>query len=165
MKIGFKVKLSVEDQIKNFSRTIDLSVLEWWKKQDREVFDSTARPSKKDLSVKDAIVKLSKFIGNVEGFDSKKSYVWCRGPSFDFPIIKSLYNNAKLSVPYNEFKIRDVRTYIDILHGVDNGKYDLKECSVEFKAHDCLYDAAMDAARLNELYYINSNQEEEPPPF
>ena len=154
MNSGFIVKIAVEEQVKRLSRTIDKGTVDWWKKQDKEVFDSMVRPAPHDVSPREAITKLSKFISTQEGFSKKDSYIWSRGTNFDFPIIESLYKDLCISIPFNTWKIRDIRTAIDILAGVDDGKYSLRDPDDSFIAHNPLHDAAMDAARLNELFQI-----------
>lgn len=56
----------------------------------------------------------------------------------------------------NMWKARDIRTFADIMCGVDNGQFvDLKLPGIEtFIKHDCLHDAAKDAASMVEAYHM-----------
>lgn len=154
---GFLVKFNIEEQIKNFYRSVDDSTIKWWKKQPKTVFDSMVRPSKNDVSLKDGLLLLNDFISNIQDYEFNRSYVWSRGIHFDFPILKSLYQASKINYPFNDWRVRDVRTAIDIMAGTDDGKYQLQFGGDEFIAHNPLHDAAMDAARLNELFHCSIN--------
>lgn len=150
---GIMVKFKVEEQVRTYHRHIEESTVAWWKTQSKETRSIIVNPSDKDVSVRDGLIEFNKFVKGLNGYSKENSYVFSRGNDFDFPIIKSLYQNANLSLPYNHWKIRDVRTAIDIMAGTDDGKYQIRFGGKEFIAHHPLHDAAMDAARLNELYH------------
>lgn len=159
---GFFVKLDVKDQIRKHRRTVSEATIDWWKKQSKEARAANLTITAEDRYLVEGLTRLSKFIGSTK-YNSKKSYVFARGTYFDFPKLEHAYEvSAKLAVPFNTYKIRDVRTFIDIFAGVDDGQYNLRFCNTsKFIKHNCLHDAAMDAARLNELYYVA----QEDPPF
>lgn len=159
---GFYVKLDVQEQIKTHHRSIEDGVMKWWKKQPKDVFDAMVRPSSEDMSIKEGLTLLNKFVSGIKSYHFNKSYVWSRGNNFDFPILKSLYQAAGIGLPYNDWRVRDVRTAIDIMAGTDNGQYNLRFGGDGFIAHNPLHDAAMDAARLNELFYVISSNGEIP---
>lgn len=152
---GIMIKFDVEEQIKSFHRSISISTVEWWKQQSKEARNANLKPSPNDMTVVEGLTKLSKFIGE-SGYNYKKSYVWARGTYFDFPKLEHFYEDCtNLTLPFNAWKIRDTRTYIDILTGTDDGKYELKLGKIDnFVAHNCLHDAAMEVAKLNEIYYM-----------
>lgn len=152
---GFFVKLDVKDQIRKHRRTVSEATLEWWKKQSTNAREWNLKPSAGDRTLVDGLTSLSKFIGNTD-YNYQESYVFSRGTYFDFPKLEHAYEvSAGLKVPFNTYKIRDVRTFIDIMAGVSDGSYDVRFCNTsKFVKHDCLHDAAMDACRLNELYYV-----------
>lgn len=162
VKDGFYVKFNAEEQIKKYKRISSPETIKWWKEQPKEVFDSEVRPSSNDKTLVEGLSLLNDFIDNLQDYKFKRSYVWSRGNYFDFPILKTLYEDANLKIPYNEWRIRDVRTAIDFMHGTDNGKYELRFGGQEFIPHNPLHDAAMDAARMNELFYILSEGENAP---
>ena len=152
---GFFVKLDVKDQIRKHRRTMSEATLEWWKKQSHNAREWNLKPAAGDRTLIDGLTALSKFIGNTD-YNFQESYVFSRGTYFDFPKLEHAYEvSAGLKVPFNTYKIRDVRTFIDIMAGVNDGSYTVRFCNVsKFVKHDCLHDAAMDATRLNELFYI-----------
>lgn len=159
---GIMIKFNVKDQIEIYKRSICSETVAWWKEQSKEARAANLTITAEDRYLVEGLTQLSKFIGSTK-YDSKKSYVFARGTYFDFPKLEHAYEvSAKLAVPFNTYKIRDVRTFIDIFAGVDDGQYDLRFCNTsKFVKHNCLHDAAMDAARLNELYYVA----QEDPPF
>ena len=157
LSAGICIKFNVEEQIKVYKRHISDSVVKWWKKQSKDVFDLAVKPSPNDVSIRDGLIQLNKFISEIPGYHYKESYVWTRGNNFDFPILKSLYGDAGIAPAYNDWRARDVRTAIDIMAGTDDAKYNLRFGGEGFIPHNPLHDAAMDAARLNELFYINMN--------
>jgi hypothetical protein len=159
---GFFVKLNVQEQIKIYHRTVEDGVVKWWKTQPKEVFDAMVRPSPGDVNLREGLTLLNKFVAGIKGYDFNRSYVWSRGNNFDFPILKSLYKAAGIGLPYNDWRVRDVRTAIDIMAGTDNGRYQLRFGGEGFIAHNPLHDAAMDAARLNELFYLATNDDDIP---
>lgn len=152
---GFFVKFDVKEQIQKYKHSIDIDTIEWWKKQNQSAKNLNLKPSKGDQKLKDGLIALSRFISQ-SGYNYKESYIFARGSYFDFPKLEYVYEvSCDLKVPFNTYKIRDVRTYIDIMAGVSDGQYNVRFCDTkQFIKHDCLHDAAMDACRLNELYYI-----------
>lgn len=160
---GIMIKFSVEEQIKKFHRSITTDTIEWWKQQSKEARDANLKPSPNDMTAVEGLTLLSKFISD-SGYNHKKSYVWARGTNFDFPKIEHFYEDcANLTLPFNTWKIRDTRTYIDILTGTDDGKYELKFGDIDnFVAHNCLHDAAMEAAKLSEIYYLLNEEDDIP---
>lgn len=149
---GFYVKFNIEEQIKKYSRHVNPETVEWWKLQPPEARAHSIVPSKDDVLLEDGLNQLTSFI-NGSGYNYKKSYVWCRGNYFDFPMIQDLYRMIGQKPPYNGFKIRDTRTFIDILTGDTFGNYTLKDgIPPEFSKHHALFDAALDVSRMLEIY-------------
>lgn len=152
IKHGFYAKLSIKDQVVNFGRKIDENTVNWWKNQSVEA-QEVVRPSSDDMTMIDALNSLNAWIKTVQGYKWKDSYVWCRGNYFDFPMLESMYDQADIKCGYNTWKIRDVRTYVDILTGDTWGKYEPQNGTPrEFIAHNALHDAAMDAYRMVEIF-------------
>lgn len=148
---GFYVKFDVKDQVRNYGRKIEEDTLNWWKRQGataREVL----KPSVDDVAMADGLAEFNAWIRDIDGFKFKDSYVWSRGTNFDFPKIESMYHQANIRSGFSTWKVRDVRTYIDILTGSDRGVYDVRETPNNFVAHHALHDAAMDAYRMVEIF-------------
>lgn len=149
---GFYVKFSVQDQVKNYGRRIDDDTLNWWKSQGEEA-QKVLKPSQHDASMVDGLNSFNDWIKQLPGYKYKTSYVWSRGTYFDFPKLESMYDQAGIKPGYNGWKIRDVRTYIDVLTGDDWGRYDPRGgVPAEFIPHHALHDAAMDSYRMVEIF-------------
>lgn len=147
---GFYAKLNVDQQVKTFGRTMTKSTVQWWREQSAEA-RKVLEPTPFDHTVEQAIEEFTNWLAKV-GFDSRKSYIFSRGNHFDMPKIESLFEDAGIDLAYNNWKVRDVRTAIDILHGTNDGYYTLQEgVPANFVAHHAMHDAAHDAAKLNEL--------------
>lgn len=159
VRTGFYVKFNAEEQIKKYHRSICKDTIAWWKEQSREAREAALFPSDEDASMIDGLDALAQYIKTTK-YDWKKSYVWARGTYFDFPKIESMYDMAGINMPFNTWRIRDVRTYIDILTGVDDGKYELKKgLPSTFVAHNCLHDAVRDVASMVEIFATASGNE------
>lgn len=148
---GFYVKFNAVEQIK-LGRTTSKDTISWWKKQGKEA-QKVLMPSDEDKSFSAGLLLFAQYLKQ-SNYDYKRSYCWCRGSSFDWPIVDDAHRMANLILPYNGWKIRDIKTAIDIMNGVDNGAYNLKNGTPpEFIKHDSLHDCAMDILRLKELYF------------
>lgn len=154
---GFFVKFKISEQVK-LGRETTPSTVAWWKGQPNEAKAHSIIPSADDVTLEVGLNKLVAFL-KANNYDWKKSYVWSRGNGFDFPKIEDLFDMAGIKVPFNTFRQRDVRTYVDVLTGADNGNYDLQAgVPREFVKHHALHDAALDAAKMIEIYKLNSGE-------
>ena len=157
IRTGFHVKFSVKDQIVNYQRTTTQSTLDWWKQQEPAA-QKILKPSDEDVDLASGLRMFNDWIKGC-GYNWKTSYVWSRGTYFDFPKIEHAYDQTGVKCGFNTWKIRDTRTYIDILTGVDNGQYEPKGgFPRNFLKHDALHDAAMDAYRMVEIFNLSSGE-------
>lgn len=153
---GFFTKFNAFEQIKVYRRETTQSTVDWWKGQSEEAKVHSIKPSVNDVSLVEGLTRLTEYIKD-SGYNWKKSYIWSRGNAFDLPKIESMYRNAGLNLPFNTFRVRDTRTYIDVLTGSDNGYYNLKDGEPKsFVKHHALHDTALDCARLIEIYQTMS---------
>lgn len=156
---GFHVKLNLKEQISKYQRTFDPDTVQWWKEQSEEARKNSLDQSPDDVDFEDGLLMLKDFI-KASGYNHEKSYVWCRGNYFDFPKLRDAYRQINQEPPYNEYLIRDTRTFIDILTGSARGGYELKQGTPkEFVHHHALHDAALDVKRLQEIYRNIQNGE------
>ncbi len=149
---SFYCKFSVKEQMELYKRDITESTIDFWKKQDKSVFNSQVAPTKGDVKLKEGLEEMSSFIKS-SSYDWKTSFVWSRGSYFDFPKIESLYLQCELSMPFNTWKIRDVRTVIDVLTGSMDGQYVLRNRPAELEKHNCLHDCVLDILCLQEIVF------------
>jgi hypothetical protein len=149
-KEGLYIKLNPIEQMKA-GRSVGPDTVKWWKSQG-PIAAKILQPSAQDVSVLDTLRLVKEYIFS-HGYDYKESYIWTRGLNFDIPIIEDLYRTNGQEQPYNTWKTRDIRTYIDVLTGSTSGKYELVESVAdEFVAHSALDDIVMDIMRMKEIY-------------
>lgn len=150
IETGFYVKLNATEQIRS-GRTTSKDTINWWKTQGEEA-KSVLFPQKTDKTLQEGLMLLVDYLNNSR-YNFKKSYCWCRGSSFDWPIVDNAFEQHSIKLPYNGWKIRDTKTAIDIMAGTDNGAYNLKNGTPrEFIKHNSLHDCVLDILRLKELY-------------
>lgn len=147
---GFYCKFDAMEQIQTYRRTMDDGTIAWWKTQPEEA-RSVTRPSKDDVSLMDGMMDFNAWITR-SGYSFKESFVWARGSYFDFPKLEHVYRQLDLAPGYNGWKIRDTKTYCDVLTGGTTGVYRPDVTPKEFVKHHALHDAALDAYRLVELF-------------
>jgi hypothetical protein len=152
VKNALYVKFDVKDQ-KKAGRKIDPGTVEWWKSQNIDA-QKELLPTKNDLSMVNAIQTITDYL-NKNGISNSKNVMgWCRGTSFDFPMITNMYiqNNSEHLWLCDFWNQKDVRTYIGATVGDHSiNKIDLpKEILTEsqFTAHDCRHDIARDVLMI-----------------
>lgn len=152
---GFYVKLSVEDQIKNYGRSIDADTVKWWKDQGADAKKILA-PSDMDVPMAKGLRAMSKFISQ-QNLEEWNSWLWSRGNLFDFGKLESMYADIDEKEPYNGFMQRDIRTMIDCFCGTTTGKIKPMGDRTGFIPHNALHDAANDAATMIEIFQSIAN--------
>lgn len=150
---SFYAKLDVPLQIKN-GRKVEKSTVEWWSHQSKEARD-VLKETSKDLGPIKALNMLNAYIEEHTKYDKKNSYIWSRGNAFDFPIMEDLYRENNIDIPWSVWKIRDVRTMIDVLTGSDDGNFDLgNDMPEKFVQHHAMFDAALDVLKMQKIYRL-----------
>jgi hypothetical protein len=103
------------DAMNQPGRTVGLSTLDWWEKQD-PVVKKILKRSQDDVSLHAALADLKRFL-DANNFDYKNGLAYVRGASFDFPILASALdtNHDSFGFGYSSFPVnfwnqRDVRT-------------------------------------------------------
>lgn len=144
-------KFEVEEQITKYNRTIEKGVVDFWEKQDKKLRDSQIEPNVNDVSIKDFIFELDEHLKSY-GFD-KNRIAFCRGQSFDFPILSNIVksvnklNNTNFNpifFPVAFWNQRDIRSYISgLLCDVHRTKCPLPEGVLDgFELHNPIHDNA-----------------------
>ena len=151
VKDGFYCKFDAKEQLTVYKRTTTESTMQWWKGQSAEAKE-VLKPTPIDWRMADGLNDFNSWLQKV-GYDKKNSYVWSRGTYFDFPKLEHMYEQAGIECGYNGWKIRDTRTYIDILTGNDRGAYTPDGGNpAAFVHHNALHDAALDGYRMIEIF-------------
>lgn len=147
---GFYRKIDPVAQLKN-GDAYSKETMEWWAKQSPKARALAFEPSKEDISVEQAFREAADWIKK-SGYDYKNSYVWSRGTAFDFPKIEYRFDQIGV-MPINLWKVRDIRTAIDIMTGSTNGIYELdSEFLPNFVYHHALHDCAKDAVAMQHIF-------------
>lgn len=131
--------------------------MDFWKRQPENIRRENFNPSPSDVLLIDGMKIFSDFLNSC-GYIWRSSYIFSRGNAFDFGKLEHIFEtNLKTEPPFNKFMERDVRTMIDFYSGSNEGKYKLSYSVTESK-HSSLSDAAMDAARMIELFHKTTNE-------
>lgn len=141
----------VDHQVETLNRTYSVDTIKWWKTQDKEVYES---------QLHGGTVSLFQFVNDLKTFVErhkidKSSMGFCRGQSFDFPILSDIIKSVDSSIDRKIFPVpfynqRDTRSYISGLFGDANTtKIDVDIPG--FKAHDPIHDCAKDILMIKKL--------------
>ena len=122
------LKLDVDSQVEK-GRTVCDDTLAWWGRQDKEVRETAFTTNRIDVS---------KALNSLNEWSKDTIRVWCQGPSFDFPILDSLYKQYDINKPWDWWFQRDARTVTSLVNE------DLKE-KIQFNAHDAVEDCIKQA--------------------
>ena len=145
------VKLHVQQQIKEFKRTVDKETMDWWAKQsDLAKEKSFNIDNKRDTDAATGLSILRDSLGLKKKTEDNKDFVfWARG-SLDQLVIDSLSKkvHGQMLIPFSNW--RDVRTAVDLLNEGSVGGY----CRVPgfdsgvVLKHDPVHDCAFDIMQL-----------------
>lgn len=148
VKQALYIKFNVKEQ-KTAGRLVQQGTVDWWKKQAKEA-QMKLLPSSDDLTMIDAIHKIHKYFNDNGIFTGKDLFGFCRGQSFDFPLLVDFYEMNNLSHMWllDFWRQRDTRTYI----GAALGKISMDKVNLpkevfdpaQFLAHDPVHDIAKD---------------------
>lgn len=150
---GKNWKLNVKDQI-SIGRKIDKDVVEWWKGKSEEakkVLSTTGN----EIFLFDALTEFDNYLYE-NGFDRKNGLGFCRGQSFDFPLlvncISQKYNTTNTFdlEPCRFWNQRDIRSVISglLLDDKLTNTPLRKEILDGFVKHNSLHDIAKDALSI-----------------
>lgn len=102
---SFYSMLNPEEQLKR-GRSVTWSTIKWWTSQSseaRDIFNSTNEPVLETLK---EFISFTPYISD--------TVVWGNGSSFDVTIMENLLKSYDLSIPWNFWNIRDLRTFKDV---------------------------------------------------
>lgn len=158
---SYYCKFNVEEQIK-LKRDVDTITLEFWSKQDPATIKMSVEPSKEDVSLQVGLEGFAQFLKKYD-YDWKTSFLWSRGIGFDFPKLESLCECIGFKIPFNMWKARDIRTFIDCFTGSIDGQYELQENYANRNTlikHHALSDCILDTLVLKEIFQKNFEKPE-----
>lgn len=135
-------------------RIFDQGTMDWWKKQDPEA-QKHLKASPEDIDYTEFYPKMMEFL-NTNGFKKRTGQGWCRGQSFDFPImidaIRQIHGTRETFnlEPCFFWQQRDVRTAVEATLMVR----DMTMCPMPkgaldgFVMHNAIHDCAKAALEL-----------------
>lgn len=160
VKNGFHAKFHLQSQKER--RIFDKETIGWWKSQSPEAMKIFI-PSDKDVTVEEGHRKFADWIKGL-GL-TRSSRLWCRGNSFDLPILYNCLHQAGVtehSLP-GFWCQRDVRTYIEAMLGDFHTECPLPKGSLPgFIHHNGIHDCAKDVMMLVYSYRYAFGMEEIP---
>src|SRR6056300_1839435 len=151
-----RMKLSVEDQVKNYGAVVEQKIVQFWEEQDPEV-KQHIKPKSGDLT-QEQFCDL--FISYLAG-KPKIEYWWSRANVFDPLILWRIMTDCNRHHSLNEYlmfwRVRDTRTFIDAKFNFStkNGFVpvaDEKYWESAFAAHNSVHDIAADIMRLQAIH-------------
>jgi hypothetical protein len=140
-------KLSVEDQVNNYQRTMDKDTLEWWSKQNNYTRNISFVPDPSaDLTLEQTMDSINQYLFVEREETAEELIFWQRG-TLDQVVLDGAARalGRDTVVPYSSW--RDFRTAIECLY--DDAKYGYRDVpgfdskSYVYKhdpRHDCCFD-------------------------
>lgn len=135
--------IKTKEQITEYGLAVSKDTVGWWSKQND--FAQQMLQSKDKVSISQHGNLFTQYCID-KGLD-QNTITWVRAPQFDHTILENIFNKINIPIPYNTWKVRDVRTAIDIVFDVNNGyipgfremlnEYNLVE---HYAVHDCIKD-------------------------
>lgn len=119
-------------------RTVNESTFMWWLEQSPEARSLQVQAER--LHPKIALTSISAII------QDKPGKVWSKGPDFDIAILRSMYRDFDMSVPWAFWGVRCVRTIMDV--APEAGFIEAKFDGVR---HSALADALVQAKIVSQL--------------
>jgi DNA polymerase III alpha subunit (gram-positive type) len=135
----FYEPISIEKSVDLHKLTIEPRTMRWWMEQS---------PEARQYAFVETDNELDQVLENLSAtFDWTEHQVWCNGASFDFPILKRLYQQAGIEVPWQFYNEMDFRTFKNLYKDL------FKAVRVQPEiAHHGLYDALAQAKTLQAMF-------------
>lgn len=129
------------------NRVVDSRTLAWWQDEKRiGIFKSITE------SATSSVDELPKILTDwYNWIPEKPRNIWSNGANFDLPILRDLFDQAEMEMPWKYFNERCFRTVSAMNPGVWNSFKASYQRKFGNNAHNALFDARMQAAGLQEL--------------
>lgn len=131
-------------------RTTSQGTLDFWKGHPEAL--KMVQSIGEKIDFRDVYDKVKDYLDSV-GYSANKTTVWIRAPHFDHPILENLIlcGTGVRKVPYQHWRVRDVRTAVDIAIDSTKGYPDnIEDIKAELGVvkHNPEHDIALDVALL-----------------
>jgi len=159
VKDALVMKFDWQEQIK-CGRTTSASTLDFWRKpENKDAFEMCVAPKSTDVSLSTLNDTLYGYLTKMgyDTSDSSNGHAYCRGNSFDFPIIENIYDSYGWQEQIHFWNHRDVRTAIDSIAGYIDPEHKNRGYPSNFNIegmikhrpdHDCARD-------IMQMQYVN----------
>lgn len=157
---GFRVKFDIKSQ--KGVRDINKATIDWWKKQG-DGARKVLLPSSIDVTVKEGHIQFIDWLGE-QGL-TRGSQIWCRGNTFDFPILYNCLHESGIShsILPGFWNMRETRTRIEAFLGRSVTECPLPKGSLPgFIMHNGIHDCAKDILMLTYAYRYAFGMDEIP---
>lgn len=125
---------------------VDNSTMAWWDKQDPTVRNKVFGGKE---SIEDALDLFTHWCENVASGDLTRLRFYCRGPEFDWVVLRNAYYKVQGKFPFSYKSPNSFRTIDDIIKHID--LYQPVPVK-EYLKHDALADAIYDGNRAAYLF-------------
>jgi len=160
------IKFDIAEQ-RALGRKINPDYVAWWKKQSKAAKKELI-PTNKDVTAVEGLKQIKDYL-NANGITSRKdTYAFCRGQSFDFPLLEHIHWQTNLQHYWlcDFWKQRDSRTFIgSTLGDITRDKVPLPNSVFnedDFIAHNCVHDIAKDVLMMQYAVKYAYGEEELP---
>jgi len=147
MAKGYYRTFKSKRQIIEYGAKPSQSTLDWWAQQSDEAKKVFSDPNK--IEIEELPTTFNFYCRDNDVTD--KTTVLVRAPHFDFTILEFHYSNLGADIPFNHWKIRDVRSIVDACCGTENGYIPGFKAFMEKKgivAHNALADCFKDLLQV-----------------
>ena len=158
-----RLKLSVEDQVKNYGAIVEKKTVQFWEEQPASVRQHI-NPKKDDLTQKEFCDTFIRYLAD----SPKIEYWWSRANVFDPLILWRIMTDCNRHHSLNEYlmywRVRDTRTFIDAKFdfSTKNGFIpvaDHEYWEAAFEEHNSVHDIAADIMRLQAIHRAENHLE------
>jgi 3' exoribonuclease, RNase T-like len=125
---------------------VDVETMKWWDKQDPSVKTKVFGGTKHLLYVLNSFTAWLKLVSIVG--DGSDVVVYCKGPEFDYVVLRSAYESVYMECPINFRLVQSVRTIEDIARAMGYVSEWSGKCPT---AHDALEDAKHQANLVGDV--------------
>lgn len=133
LKDEFKVNLDYGMSVAEGVFHIESSTLDWWKQQPKEILKAAMSNA---LPPKEALLEFVKWY--------RFNETWCKGASFDFPIMETYFRHYEIEIPWRFWQLNDYRTIAKL---AKKSGFELVEPN-KVTSHDALDDAKKQTLEL-----------------
>ena len=159
-----RLKVSVEDQVKNYNALVEKQTIQFWESQPKSVRDHI-KPLASDLTQQQFCDEVITFLAD----SPKIEYWWSRANVFDPLILWRMMKDCGRHHSLNQYlmfwRVRDTRTFIDAKFNftTKNGFVpvaDVDYWESAFEEHNSIHDVAADIMRLQAIHRAENDLEQ-----